>query len=64
VCGDAALYVDPDDPRQLADAIRRVLCDGELSDELRRRGRERAKRWTWSRSARETIAAVREGFPR
>jgi glycosyltransferase involved in cell wall biosynthesis len=64
VCGDAALYVDPDDPRQLADAIRRVLCDGELGGELRRRGQERAKRWTWSRSARATVAALREGFSR
>jgi glycosyltransferase involved in cell wall biosynthesis len=60
VCGDAALYVDPEDPRQLAAAIRRVLCEQGLADELRRRGYERAVRWTWARSAASTLAAVRE----
>jgi glycosyltransferase involved in cell wall biosynthesis len=64
VCGDAALYVDPDDPRQLAAAIRRVLCEDGMGDDLRRRGQQRAERWTWSRSAAETLAAVREAMAR
>jgi glycosyltransferase involved in cell wall biosynthesis len=64
VCGDAVLYVDPEDPRQLAAAIRRVLCEEGLADELRRRGRERATRWTWARSAIGTLAAVREALAR
>jgi glycosyltransferase involved in cell wall biosynthesis len=64
VCGDAALYVDPDDVRQLAAAIRRLLCEEGLGDELRRRGREQAKRWSWARSAAGTLAAVREALAR
>jgi glycosyltransferase involved in cell wall biosynthesis len=60
VCGDAALYADPDDVRQIATAVRRLLCEEGLGDELRRRGREQAKRWSWARSAGSTLSAVRE----
>jgi glycosyltransferase involved in cell wall biosynthesis len=60
VCGTAALYVDPDDPRQVATAIRRVLCEAGLGEELRQRGRDQSKRWTWTRSAVDTLAAIRE----
>ncbi|MCM1151214.1 MAG: glycosyltransferase family 4 protein [Alistipes sp.] len=37
--GPDALYVDPDDPDGLAEAIRRVLCDGELRRRMVERGR-------------------------
>jgi glycosyltransferase involved in cell wall biosynthesis len=64
VCGDAALYVDPDNPGELAAAIRRVLCEEGVGSELRHRGRQRAKRWTWTRSAVEMLEAVRETLGR
>jgi glycosyltransferase involved in cell wall biosynthesis len=64
VCGDAALYVDPDDPRQLAAAIRRVLCEEGVGDDLRHRGLQRAKQWTWARSAAEILVALREATVR
>jgi glycosyltransferase involved in cell wall biosynthesis len=64
VCGDAAIYVDPEAPAQLAAAMRRVLCEEGLRAHLRAAGLERAKRWSWERSAADTIAAVREAFVR
>lgn len=64
VCGNAALYVDPDDPRQLAAAIRRVLCEEGVGDDLRRRGRQRAEQWTWARSAAQILAVLREAMVR
>lgn len=64
VCGDAALYVDPDNPLELAAAIRRVLCEDGVGSDLRHRGRQRAKRWTWTRSAVEMLQAVREALGR
>ena len=60
VCGDAALYVDPDDPEELAAAIRRVLCEDGLADQLRRRSREQVKRWTWEGAADKALVAIRE----
>jgi len=55
VAGDAALLVDPTDVRALAGAIERVLTDEALRVTLRARGIERAQRFTWARSAQETM---------
>lgn len=57
VVGEAALTVDPYDVGALAAAIERALTDAALRAELRRRGFEQAKQFTWERTARETVAA-------
>lgn len=53
--GDAALLTSPD-PGGLAREIRRVLDDPALADELRARGRDRAARFSWRRTAEMTLA--------
>jgi glycosyltransferase involved in cell wall biosynthesis len=53
VCGDAALYFDPQDPASLAVQIGRVMNDPGLREELRERGKRQAARFTWARAARE-----------
>jgi glycosyltransferase involved in cell wall biosynthesis len=58
VAGDAALLVDPRDPRAIANAIGRVLGDPALADDLRARGRDRAREFSWDRTARETLALL------
>ncbi|MBV8085528.1 MAG: glycosyltransferase family 4 protein [Chloroflexi bacterium] len=55
VAGDAALLVDPHDEGALADAMWRVLSDGALAEDLGRRGREQAAKFSWERAARETL---------
>lgn len=62
--GDAALLVDPREPEALAEALRRVLDDASLREELVLRGRERAARFTWERCARLTLEAYREVLKR
>ncbi len=64
VLGDAALYAPPGDAQAIAAALARVLCDGPLRDELRRRGLERAARYSWARTARETLAVYRRALMR
>lgn len=59
VAGDAALLVDPRDVRALAGAMGRVLMDEHLTAELRARGIERARWFTWERAARETMEVYR-----
>ena len=54
--GDAGLLVDPMDPESIRAAIDRLAEDAQLRDELRQRGLLRASRYTWSRTARETLA--------
>ena len=51
VLGDAALAFDPLDVEAMAVAIERILLDGDLRDELIRRGTARAAAYTWEASA-------------
>lgn len=52
IAGDAALICDPLDPASIADAMREVATNAELRARLIAAGRERAKLYTWDRSAR------------
>ena len=54
VVGDAALLVDPERTRDLADAMGRVVDDAPLREELRERGLKRAQEFSWERTARLT----------
>jgi glycosyltransferase involved in cell wall biosynthesis len=56
VAGDAALLVNPSDVEAIATAMQRVLDDPDLAAELRARGLERARQFSWDRTARETLA--------
>lgn len=60
VGGDAVLLADPFDPRAVAAAVRRIVDDGGLADELRHRARERSLIFTWDRAARLTAEVYRE----
>jgi glycosyltransferase involved in cell wall biosynthesis len=56
VVGDAALLIDPYDSQAIADAMRRVLSEPALREDLRRRGFERVRHFSWERS----VARVRQ----
>jgi glycosyltransferase involved in cell wall biosynthesis len=56
VCGDAAVYVDPQQPRSIADALLHVLRNPDLARALVERGRARARALTWEASARAHLA--------
>jgi glycosyltransferase involved in cell wall biosynthesis len=58
VAGDAALLFDPDDPDAAADALLRLLDEGRFRLELRERGLERARGFTWERTAEGVDAAI------
>jgi glycosyltransferase involved in cell wall biosynthesis len=59
-CGDAALLADPDDTEALATAVLSCLDDAALAVRLRAAGLDRARAFTWDRTARELDAVVRE----
>ncbi|HEV8630083.1 MAG TPA: glycosyltransferase family 1 protein [Thermoanaerobaculia bacterium] len=51
VVGNAALLVDPHEPAELAEALRRLLADSSLAAELAARGPRQAARFSWQKSA-------------
>ncbi len=59
VAGNAALLINPNEPIELAEAILKVVSDSQLRQELVRKGRERAKLFSWERTARENLNAYR-----
>ncbi len=60
VAQDAALLVDPHDIDALTDAITRLTEDASLREELRQKGYERAKQYTWAMSARKMLAVYQK----
>ncbi len=59
VAGDAALFVQPGRPDELAAQLGRVIGDPALAAELGRRGIARASRFSWAETARQTYALYR-----
>jgi Glycosyl transferases group 1 len=51
IVGKAGLLCDPHDTQAQADALVRLLEEPGLADELRRRGLERAREFSWERTA-------------
>jgi glycosyltransferase involved in cell wall biosynthesis len=60
VTGDAAVLVDPYDVDSIVDGMRRVLDDPALAAELRRRGLQRAREFSWERSVEKTLRVYRD----
>ncbi len=59
VVGDAALLVDPLDVEAMTEVLAQALPDAGLAASLRQAGPQRARQFTWARTARETVAVYR-----
>jgi glycosyltransferase involved in cell wall biosynthesis len=55
VAGDAARYFEPTDVADMARAIESLMADGDLRTRLAEAGRERARAFSWARTAEATI---------
>jgi glycosyltransferase involved in cell wall biosynthesis len=60
IVGDAGIRVNPEDSGGIAEAIGSVLDDNSKRDEMRMKGIERAKRFSWETCARKTLRLYRE----
>ncbi|MDP2660505.1 MAG: glycosyltransferase family 1 protein [Dehalococcoidia bacterium] len=59
VCGDAAILVPPTDVSALTSALRRLLDDPALRDDLRARGLRQSAQFTWRNAAERTLGVYR-----
>ncbi len=55
VCEDAAYYIDPYSTESIAEGLHKLLTDTTLRQDLIKKGLERAKLFSWERSAKEHI---------
>ena len=60
VAGSAALLVDPLDEAEIADALGELLENGMARQSLREKGFERAKRFSWTRTAERLLTRLHE----
>jgi len=59
IAGDATLLFESKNATQLAHLMRQVLEDENLRDDLRKKGLERAKNFSWEKCAQETLEWIR-----
>lgn len=59
VGGDAALYADPHIESDIAEKMCLLWQDSSLREDLRRKGLERVKLFSWDRCAEETLDCIR-----
>lgn len=64
IVGDAGLLVNPDNIEQMAEAIYHLISQKDLREKYIRKGLERAKLFTWEKTARETLDVYKEAFKR
>ncbi|HYW03741.1 MAG TPA: glycosyltransferase family 1 protein [Gammaproteobacteria bacterium] len=55
VVGDAGLLVDPEDVEAIGDGLVRLVLQPDLREDLAGRGLQRARRFSWEMTARETL---------
>ncbi|MBI2865629.1 MAG: glycosyltransferase family 4 protein [Chloroflexi bacterium] len=60
IVGDAGILVNPYDPNEMAMAIQFALTNDSLREELRQKSLQQARKFSWERTARETLAVYRE----
>ena len=58
--GEAGLYVNPHQPQEVADALERLLTDETLRRTQTARGLERARCFTWTRSAHQMLQVLQD----
>lgn len=60
IAEDAAILVNPYNINEIADAMHEVLTNSSLREELRKKGIERAKKFSWRRTAEEYLKVYKE----
>jgi glycosyltransferase involved in cell wall biosynthesis len=62
ITGDAALLIDPNDERALANALIEIVNNDRLRADLREKGIAQAKKFTWRDAAEKTLRLYQEAY--
>lgn len=55
VYGDAAFYFNPQDPKDIAEKINKVLTEAKTKSDLVEKGKDQVKKYSWLKMAKETL---------
>ena len=64
VIGNAGIMVNPYKTEEIAEAMYKLLSDENIQNEMRRKGIERAKQFSWEETAKQTLYVYEEVFSR
>ena len=57
---EAAIYFDPQNSEDIAEKIDKVTSDEKLRTEMVQKGYEQVKKFSWEKTARETLKVLEE----
>lgn len=58
--GDAALYFDPSDTNDITEKMEKVISSEKLRQEMIKKGYEQVKKFSWEKTARQTLKVLEE----
>lgn len=58
--GEAAVYFDPEDAGDIAKSLESIIQNSELRERLVKKGYEQVKKFSWEKTARETLKVLEE----
>ena len=56
IVGDAGLFFDPLNKEELVGVLKKVLSDDDLRENMRKKGLERAKQFSWEKAAKDLLS--------
>ena len=59
VCGEAALYVDPNNPDDIAKKINYLIDNPKIRTELIEKGKEKVKQYSWVKASKEILSILK-----
>ena len=60
IYGSAALYFNPEKVQEIVEAIKKIIYDNALREELKKRGQAQIKKYSWDKCAKETLEVYRK----
>ena len=58
IVGDAGVFFDPESPTSISEAMRRIMTDLALRENLAKRARQRVAEFSWEKCAQETLVVL------
>jgi glycosyltransferase involved in cell wall biosynthesis len=62
VAGEAGILIDPLDTKKIAGGINQVISDKATTESLRKKGFEQVKKFSWEKTAEQTLKIYQQAF--